>query len=241
MEAGDPMPQIDLTEVVARLAARRPATRTYVVGITGAVAAGKSVFARALARHLAADGAKVEQVATDGFLFSNARLAELDLSNQKGFPPSYDHAGLRAALENVRRGPTVFPGYSHVTYDVDPLLARTIDRPDVLVIEGLNLIPTHGPSLIDSLIYLDAAEYDLEAWYIARFIGLWEAAEHDATSFYARFRAMSRAEVEGLARTVWEKVNLKNLRDHIVAARDRADLVVRKGPAHQILAVETRG
>lgn len=241
METGDPMPQIDLTEVVARLTARRPASGTYVVGITGAVAAGKSVFARALTEHLAAGGATVELVATDGFLFSNARLAEMDLSNQKGFPPSYDHAALRAALETVRQGPTVFPGYSHVTYDVDPAMARTIDRPDVLVIEGLNLAPTHGRSLIDSLIYLDAPEYDLEAWYITRFLGLWEAAEHDPTSFYARFRGMSRPEVEGLARMVWEKVNLKNLREHILQARDQADLVVRKGPGHQILAVEMRG
>lgn len=104
----------------------------------------------------------------------------------------------------------------------------------------MNLIPTHGPSLIDSLIYLDAPEPDLEAWYIARFLTLWDAAEHDPASFYARFRAMSRTEVEALARTVWERVNLKNLHDHIVAARDIADLVVRKGADHAITSVEAR-
>ncbi|MDP3632489.1 hypothetical protein [Phenylobacterium sp.] len=235
------MAAMDLSQVADRLTARRPASGTYIIGVTGAVAAGKTVFAAALAEHLAAAGEKVELVCTDGFLFSNARLAELDLSNHKGFPPSYDHAALRAALESVRREPTSFPGYSHVTYDIDPALARTLDRPDILIIEGLNLIPTHGPSLIDSLIYLDAPEYDLEAWYTARFMGLWEAAEHDPGSFYARFRNMSRAETEGLARMVWEKVNLKNLHDHILPARDQADLVVRKGPGHQILAVETRG
>ncbi|WP_310541365.1 hypothetical protein [Phenylobacterium sp.] len=235
------MAAMDLSQVAERLAARRPASGTYIIGVTGAVAAGKTVFATALAEHLATAGDRVELVCTDGFLFSNARLAELDLSNQKGFPPSYDHAALRAALESVRRGPTAFPGYSHVTYDIDPALARTLDRPDILIIEGLNLIPTHGPSLIDSLIYLDAPEYDLEAWYTARFMGLWEAAEHDPASFYARFRGMSRAETEGLARMVWEKVNLKNLHDHILPARDQADLVVRKGPGHQILAVQARG
>lgn len=234
------MAEMDLSQVTERLAARRPASGTYVVGVTGAVAAGKSVFAQALADHLAASGERVELVGTDGFLFSNARLGELELTNQKGFPPSYDHAALRAALEGVRQGPTVFPGYSHVTYDVDPELARTLDPPDVLIIEGLNLIPTHGPSLIDSLIYLDAPEPDLEAWYVSRFLGLWEAAEHDPASFYARFRGMSRPEVEGLARMVWEKVNLKNLRDHIAPARDQADLVVRKGPGHEIVAVEAR-
>jgi len=235
------MAEMDLSQVAERLAARRPASGTHVVGVTGAVAAGKSVFAQALADRLARDGARVELVATDGFLHSNARLAELELTNQKGFPPSYDHAALRAALESVRRGPTVFPGYSDVTYDVDPALARTLDPPDVLVIEGLNLIPTHGPSLIDTLVYLEADEAHLESWYVARFLGLWEAAEHDPASFYARFLGMSRPEVEGLARMVWEKVNLKNLREHIAPARALADLVVRKGPDHAIVAVEARG
>lgn len=235
------MAAMDLSQVVERLAARRPMSGTYIIGVTGAVAAGKSVFAGALAEQLAAEGERVELACTDGFLFPNARLAELEILNQKGFPPSYDHAALRAALEGVRHGPTVFPGYSHITYDIDPALARTLDPPGILIIEGLNLVPTHGPSLIDSLIYLDAPEPDLETWYIARFLTLWEAAEHDPTSFYARFRAMSRPEVEGLARTVWEKVNLKNLRDHIVVARAQANLVVRKGPGHQILAVEARG
>lgn len=235
------MAATDLSQVAERLAARRPASGTYIVGVTGAVAAGKTVFATALAKHLAAAGESVELVCTDGFLFSNARLAELDLSNQKGFPPSYDHAALRAALESVRRAPTAFPGYSHVTYDIDPALARTLEPPDILIIEGLNLVPTHGPSLIDSLIYLDAPEYDLEAWYTARFLGLWEAAEHDPGSFYARFRSMNRSQTEALARRVWVTVNLKNLHDHILPARDQADLVVRKGPGHQILAVEARG
>ena len=234
------MAGMDLSRVAERLAARRPPQGTYVVGVTGAVAAGKSVFAQALAEHLAAAGERVELVCTDGFLLPNARLAELELTNQKGFPPSYDHAALRAALQGVREGPTIFPGYSHVTYDVDPALARTLDPPDVLVIEGLNLVPTHGPSLIDTLVYLEASEPDLEAWYVARFLNLWEAAEHDPASFYARFRGMSRPEVEGLARMVWEKVNLKNLRDHIAPARDLADLVVRKGPDHAIVGVEAR-
>jgi type I pantothenate kinase len=234
------MAGMDLSEVAERLAARRPASGTYIIGVTGAVAAGKSVFAADLAEHLAAAGERVELVCTDGFLFSNARLTELDILNQKGFPPSYDHAALRAALESVRRAPTAFPGYSHVTYDIDPALARTLDPPAILVIEGLNLIPTHGPSLIDCLIYLDAEEADLEAWYVARFLGLWEAAEHDPASFYARFRHMSRPETEGLAKMVWEKVNLKNLHDHIAPARDQADLVVRKGPGHEIVAVEAR-
>ena len=104
------MAKMDLTELALRLDARRPASGAYVVGVTGGVAAGKSVLAQALAEHLAVGGERVERVCTDGFLFSNARLAELDLTNQKGFPPSYDHAALRAALDSVRQGPTAFPG-----------------------------------------------------------------------------------------------------------------------------------
>ena len=232
--------QMDVTPVLPHLAARHPGGRPHVVGITGAVAAGKSVFAQALDDHFSAGGAQVERVCSDGFLFSNARLAELGLSNQKGFPTSYDHAALRAALTAIREGPTVFPGYSHVTYDVDPALARTLNPPDILLIEGLNLIPTHGPSLIDTLIYLDAEEGDLEAWFTARFMGLWDAAEHDPTSFYARFRKMGRSEATAFAKMVWEQINLRNLREHIMAAREIADIVVRKGPGHEIASVEVR-
>ena len=222
----------------------RPTTGTFVIGVTGSVAVGKSVFSNALKARLAvAPGApRIELAATDGFLRPNADLEAQGLAAEKGFPVSYDADALRAALAAVRVGPARFPGYSHVTYDVAPDLARTLDRPDILIIEGLNLrlnAPAQ-PRLIDALIYLDADEADLEAWFVARFLGLWAAAEHDPGSFYVRFRSMSPEQAEGFARMIWTGINLRNLREHIVHARAEADIVVRKGADHAVVAVEAR-
>ncbi|WP_304192283.1 hypothetical protein [Phenylobacterium aquaticum] len=228
-----------LAAILQALEPRRPAKGPFVLGITGAVAAGKSVFAGQLSRALSASGAKTQIVHTDGFLMTNTRLAELGLTDRKGFPESYDHTALAAALTAIRTGPVTFPAYSHTTYDVDPALARRLDPPDVLIIEGLALRrPETGPaSLLDALIYIDAEETDLEAWYVERFLRFWEAAEDDPGSFYARFRHMDQPAVIQLARMVWTEVNLKNLREHIVAARPLADLVVRKGPDHAVVGV----
>lgn len=233
----------ELAGVLAALSPLRPAGAPFVVGVTGAVAAGKSVFAGQLAQALVAGGERVETVSTDGFLMTNARLAELGLTDRKGFPESYDHGRLARALTDIRQGPAVFPAYSHITYDVDESLARRIDPPDVLILEGLALRrpETGPPQLLDALIYIDADEADLEAWYVARFLGFWIAAEDDPESFYFRFRHMDEAAVTNLARMVWEQVNLKNLREHIVEAKALADLVIRKGPDHTILALDASG
>lgn len=230
-----------LADVRDLLSAHRPAAGPYVVAITGSVAAGKSVFAGELAADLAAQPGRpvVEIVCTDGFLMDNAALEARGLTQRKGFPESYDEAAMRAALAAIRGGPTTFPAYSHVTYDVDPALARTLEPPGVLIVEGLGLHADHD-GLIDALIYLDADEADLEAWFTERLIGLWRAAEHDQTSFYARFRHLDEAGARGFAKMVWEAINLPNLRDHIVQARALADIVIRKGPNHAIEAIGGR-
>ncbi len=227
-----------LADVRDLLRAHRRAAKPYIVAITGSVAAGKSVFAGELAADIAAwpERPGVEIVCTDGFLMDNAALEALGLTQRKGFPESYDTAALHAALTAIRCGPARFPGYSHVTYDIDPALARTLSAPDVLIVEGLGLHTDHG-ALIDALIYLDAEEANVEAWFTERFIGLWTAAEHDPASFYARFRHLDEAGARGFAKLVWERINLPNLRDHIVAARDLADIVIRKGPGHAIEAI----
>jgi type I pantothenate kinase len=227
-----------LADVRDLLRAHRPANGPYVVAITGSVAAGKSVFAGELAADIAAwpERLSAEIVCTDGFLMDNAALEVLGLAQRKGFPESYDVEGLQAALAAIRRGPARFPAYSHVTYDIDPALTRTLDPPDVLIVEGLGLQIDHGP-LIDALVYLDADESDLEAWFTERLVGLWAAAEHDPTSFYARFRHLDEAGARGFAKMVWEAINLPNLRDHIVAARDLANIVIRKGSGHAIKAI----
>jgi type I pantothenate kinase len=227
-----------LADVRDLLHAHRPAAGPYVVAITGSVAAGKSVFAGALAADIAAwtGRPRVEMVCTDGFLMDNAALEALGLTQRKGFPESYDTEAMRAALAAIRSGPARFPGYSHVTYDIDPALSRSFDPPDVLIVEGLALHADHG-ALIDALIYLDADEADLETWFTERLIGLWRAAEHDTASFYARFRHLDEAGARAFAGMVWEAINLPNLRDHIVQARDLADIVIRKGPGHAIEAI----
>ncbi|MEI6439977.1 MAG: type I pantothenate kinase [Alphaproteobacteria bacterium] len=229
--------------LAADLAARRPSTGPLIVGLTGAVAAGKSTLAGEL-KTVLADQAKVEIIATDGFLRPNAELTELGLLEQKGFPPTYDNDRFRAALTDIRTGPAIFPTYSHTAYDIDPALARTLSPPDILIVEGLNLqhrsVAPEAADPLDLLIYLDADEADLESWYVARFLELWEEAEHDPTSFYARFRSMSRGQTEDLARMVWTGVNLKNLRENIILARDTADLVVRKAADHAIVEVVRR-
>ena len=213
-----------------------------IVGVTGAIAAGKSTFAGQLQTALAdaPDAAGVEVVCTDGFLLPNATLEARGLSMRKGFPESYDVGALRGALAAIRQGPASFPSYSHVTYDVDPALARRLEPPHVLIVEGLAL---HDPAAVglDTLVYLDADEAHLEAWFCERFIGLWREAETDPASFYARFRNLDEAGARGLAQQVWRGINLPNLQDHIVKARDVADIVVRKGPAHEILEVVGAG
>ena len=230
-----------LADVRDLLSAHRPATGPYVVAITGSVAAGKSVFAGELAADLAAQPERpvVEIVCTDGFLMDNAALEARGLAPRKGFPESYDGKAMRSALAAIRRGLARFPGYSHVTYDIDPALARTLAPPGVLIVEGLGLHADHG-GLIDALIYLDADEADLEAWFTERLIGLWRAAEHDPASFYARFRHLDEPGARDFARMVWEAINLPNLRDHIVQARALADIVIRKGPDHAIEAIGGR-
>ena len=222
-------------DVAAALAPLAPAHAPFIIGVTGSVAVGKSTFAQ----QLQAKFAGAELVCTDGFLHPNAKLEELGRLAAKGAPDTYDHLALASALSAIRSGPATFPAYSHITYDIDPQLARTLAPPPVLIIEGLTLRdPATGPAaLLDALIYIEADETDLELWYVARFLELWEAAETDPTSFYARFRHMDRDQTTALAQMVWRQVNLKNLHDHIIHARARADLVVAKGPDHAIASL----
>ena len=236
--ADDPDPV--LAWIAAQVRDRLTPGLPYLVGVTGGVAAGKSVFAGRLEALLATGGLGVEVVATDGFLLPNDRLIQLGLVDQKGFPSSYDTAAMTAALAAIRLGPARFPAYSHVTYDVDPALTRTLAPPDVLIAEGLNLRRPGAAEAVDLLIYLDAEEADLEAWFTARFLGLWEAAEHDPASFYARFRHLDRDGATGVAKWVWDGINLPNLRQHIAPARAEADLVVTKAADHRLDAVGVR-
>lgn len=205
---------------------------TFVIGVTGGVAAGKSTLAGDLAARIARwpPGLRVEVVGSDGFLYDNNALEAAGLSLRKGRPETYDTNRLAAVLDAVRVGPAEFPGYSHSLYDIDPALSRTVDRPDVLIVEGLGL----GGAPVDALVYLDASEADLEVWYVERFLALWEAGRSDPTSFYARFAAMTADQADAFACQVWRGINLPNIREHVVPLRDTAGIVVEKSSRHAI-------
>jgi len=230
----------DASGIAERIEARRGGAGPYLVGVTGSVASGKSTFAGQLAAALAAAGADVEIACTDGFLMTNTALEAKGILGRKGFPESYDMAALRAALAAVRSGPADFSGYSHVIYDIDPALLRRIGPRDVLIVEGLALHEGAAALGLDALIYLDADEAHLEGWFTERLIGLWRAAEHDPTSFYAQFRHFTEPQARDFAVRVWQAINLPNLREHIVKARDVAELVVSKGEDHRVLGVVER-
>ncbi len=228
------MPSV--TDLALTLWRRKRDSSTLVIGLTGGVACGKSTLATALAGELAVlpGRPQVERIGTDGFLLSNATLSQRGVLERKGFPETYDRPALNGALRQARLGPTLIPGYSHSLYDVDPGLARTIARPDVLIVEGLGLdrqVP------LDALVYLDADQADQKVWYVARFLEFWELGRQDSHSFYARFREMERDAVAALAAMVWGQVNLPNLTAHIEPVRAEADVVVRKAADHRLLAI----
>ena len=234
------------SEVRRRAQAARSGGATLIVGVAGSVAVGKSTFAAGLRDALrgSAEQLQVEAIATDGFLFANAMLAERNISMRKGFPESYDVAAMRKALAQVKAGKRVMlPRYSHVTYDVDPNDPLTVERPDLLILDGLHLAQIERlgePRLIDALIYLDAEEAVIETWFTARLLPLMRAGRDDANSFYYRFRDWDEAQCADFAKRVWEGINLPNLREHIVKDRDAAHFVVMKNADHSIAGIELR-
>jgi type I pantothenate kinase len=240
-ERESPRADQDLTRVLHLVETLAPAAGPVVIGVTGAVAVGKSTFAARLSRAITTDGRRVDLAATDGFLFPNAVLEARGLAMRKGFPESYDVDALAAALRAIRAGPTIFPGYSHQRYDIDRTLSRRIGPVDTLIVEGLSLHLGRGsPPLIDVLIYLDAAERDLEHWYADRFVGLWRDGSGQEDNFYARFASLDEAQVRAFAVQVWRAINIPNLREHIAAAREIADIVIAKGADHEIASVTVR-
>ncbi len=223
----------------------QPDAGGQVVGMTGSVAVGKTTLAGQIAEHLAPQYT-VETVSTDGFLFPNAVLTERGLMMRKGFPETYDRDAFEQALRQVRTGSAAFPAHSHVTYDIDPALTRHLNRPDMLLLEGLGFEapgqPPRHPGEPDVLIYIDAAHEHIVEWYIERFVRLWRAAEHDPASFYAQFRHMTEPELIDFARSVWDRINQPNLEENILPLRDVADIVVLKDKDHSItLSADRRG
>jgi len=222
-----------------RLRAGRPAP--FTIAVAGCVAVGKSTLAAAIAARLAGppDRARVEVVSGDGFLLPNVDLERRGLMARKGFPETYDLAALCRVLAALGAGDgdVAVPRYSHERYEVIDEV-QVLDRPDVVVFEGLHLLhPAVAATAFDLSIYVDADEAAIEAWYVERFAALCSAAADEPASIYRNFSGMTPAEIVALARHVWATINAPNNRDNIAATRTRADVVVEKGADHAIGAV----
>ena len=224
-----------LRERVTRLHAR---SAPVVIGIAGSVAVGKSTFAAALVEGLSEF--QVEVVGTDGFLFSNAVLAERQLEARKGFPESYDANAVIAFINALRSGnePVSVPVYSHSSYDIIPGERRVIGSLGICIIEGVNAL--QFADHLDLAIYLDADESDLINWYATRFSEICDDAVDDPTSFYRGWSLFPENERREMAESFWYGINHPNLLEHIEPCAANADLVVRKSHDHSIGSVEWR-
>ncbi|MFL6796448.1 MAG: type I pantothenate kinase [Xanthobacteraceae bacterium] len=227
----------------------------YIIGVAGSVAVGKSTTARVLQALLARwpNVPKVDLVTTDGFLFPNAILEREALMEKKGFPESYDLPALLRFLSDVKGGrrPARAPIYSHLVYDVVPNQWIEIDRPDILIIEGLNVLQTGRPpkdgkaipyvsDFFDFSIYLDAEQPVLQSWYVDRFLTLRGTAFRDPKSYFHRYATFSDAEAVTTATSIWTSINLLNLHENILPTRQRADLILKKGENHRVEEVALR-
>jgi type I pantothenate kinase len=227
----------------------------YIIGVAGSVAVGKSTTARVLQALLAHWSPKptVALVTTDGFLFPNAVLERQGLLQKKGFPESYDLPALLAFLSDVKAGrsPVRAPIYSHLTYDIVPNQWVEVNRPDILIVEGLNVLqtgrlPRDGKAVpvvsdfFDFSVYLDADEPVLRDWYVHRFLSLRSTAFADPRSYFHRYAVLSDEEAIATALSIWERTNLANLEDNILPTRPRATLILKKGPDHVVETVALR-
>ncbi|MGB3410725.1 MAG: hypothetical protein WBA45_05965 [Microthrixaceae bacterium] len=248
-----------LVEQVERILADHPGSdetdSPVIVGVAGSVAVGKSSLAARLADTISihSPATRTVVVATDSFLLPNRELDRLGLSMRKGFPESFDYAAMLAAVSALRQGMAVrVPEYSHVDYDIVPGGFTTIEHPNLVIIEGVNVLqpsPESGSTLaelLDLRIYLDADPGDIGAWFVDRFLRLC-AQEVDAhelgshpSGFYAGFAGMEPAAVRSIAEWTWNEINEPNLRQYIQPSRSVADVIVEKGSEHQVRRVLRR-
>ncbi len=227
----------------------------FVIGVAGSVAVGKSTTSRVLRELLARwpDHPRVELVTTDGFLLPNAELERRGLLAHKGYPESYDQRALLRFLAAVKSGaPEVAaPAYSHLVYDVVPNGSVTVHRPDILIVEGLNVLQPPRPrsdgrtrmsvsDYFDFSVYVDAATADVRRWYVERFLRLRATAFADPSSYFRRYASLSDEDARDTAQAIWDEVNGPNLVDNIRPTRGRATLVLEKGPDHAVRRLRLR-
>ncbi|MDN5749459.1 MAG: type I pantothenate kinase [Pseudonocardia sp.] len=230
----------------------------FVIGVAGSVSVGKSTTARLLQLLLARrpQHPRVALVTTDGFLHPNAELERRDLMQRKGFPESYDRRALLRFVTEVKAGraEVTAPVYSHLVYDIVADRRLTVRRPDILLLEGLNVLQPAAPppsprpgraalavsDFIDFSVYVDAATEDIRRWYVDRFLRLRKTAFRDPESYFRRYAALAEDEAIARAEHIWAEINGPNLERNILPTRGRASLVLRKGPDHSVTGIRLR-
>lgn len=238
----------ELTHATEVFLGNNPGHVPFIIGVAGSVAVGKSTTARLLQVLLQRwdTHPRVDLVTTDGYLYPSKELHRRKLMQRKGFPESYDRRALLRFVTDVKSGkPAVdTPVYDHVTYDIVEGEVHTVHQPDILIVEGLNVLQT-GPTLMvsdlfDFSIYVDARTDDIERWYIDRFLKLRSTSFREPGAHFAKYADLNDKEATAVAREIWQSINLPNLVENIAPTKVRASLVLRKGPDHLVDQVRMR-
>lgn len=248
----EPMNEAEVQEVIGPLCRLLDVqiganeVRPFVIAVAGSVAVGKSTFARVLRALLAQAGRTVELVATDGFLWPTVVLEKANLMRRKGFPESYDLERMLAFLAQLKAGksPLSVPVYSHELYDIVPERFQTIAQPQILILEGLNVLQgstrdggATAADYFDFSVYLDADQIDVEQWYVERFSVLQRTVFQRPTSYFHHFKDLAPAQARITGREIWRSINLPNLLQNIQPTRERASVILRKGRSHAVKEV----
>ena len=232
-----------------------PAPVSYVIAIAGSVAVGKSTAARVIQALLSRwpNHPRVDLVTTDGFLYPNSVLESKGLMNRKGFPESYDLRALLKFMQDLKSGqPTLeVPVYSHEAYDIVPDRKKRIEQPDIVIVEGLNVLQTtdgrRGPpprtfvsDFFDFSIFMDAEENHVRQWYVDRFLTFQKTVFQSPSSYFHRYANLNHDDAVSTAGQIWESINAVNLRQNILPTRERAQLILEKASDHSVTSVKLR-